>query len=209
MLLTYIIGCIALIAKPGPDLMCLAATAIAYGRRAAFPLMAGQIVGCWLWILLLAAGFAPFFVDCPKAMMAVQAVGVCYIGYLAFCAFKDAVAGFRNAEAGALTPAGARGLRLFGRGVAMAMSNPLTILFFLAFLPHFTREESSMSPSVQTLLLGTLFCLLIPFMDVPLILLAGYLRTRLFSSARALATLKLISALILVAVAAILFASLF
>jgi threonine/homoserine/homoserine lactone efflux protein len=206
MLITYILGSLALIAKPGPDLMCLIATAIADGKRSASALMAGQILGCWLWILLLAAGFAPLFAGSQAVMVSVQAVGVVYIGYLAVGAFREAVEGFRHARAETLRPMALRGWRIFGRGVAMAMSNPLTILFFLAFLPHFTRADSALPARAQTLMLGTVFCLLIPLFDVPLILAAGFLRDRFFSSPRAMASLKLVSAIILALVAIILLA---
>ena len=39
MLATYIIGCVALIIKPGPDLMCTLATAISDGKVRATTLM--------------------------------------------------------------------------------------------------------------------------------------------------------------------------
>lgn len=42
---TYIIGCLALIIKPGPDLMCTIATALSEGRARAFTLMFGLIAG--------------------------------------------------------------------------------------------------------------------------------------------------------------------
>ena len=54
MITTYVIGCIALIIKPGPDLMCTLATAISDGKARASTLMAGLVLGCWLWIWLLA-----------------------------------------------------------------------------------------------------------------------------------------------------------
>ena len=41
----------------------------------------------------------------------------------------------------------------------MSMSNPLTILFFLAFLPNFTRDDATLAPAVQTFLLGTVLML--------------------------------------------------
>ena len=204
MLTTYIIGCIALIIKPGPDLMCTLATALAEGRMRAAILMSGLVLGCWLWILLLAAGVASFFTSHPAVMTAIQAMGVAYIAYLALGAFREALAGFREKGAGALRPATASGWRLVGRGVLMSMSNPLTILFFLAFLPNFTTKDAAFPPAVQVLLLGTLFCALVPFIYFPVILAADYLRTRLLGSAMFSACLKLVSALMLAAVAAVL-----
>lgn len=209
MLSTYIIGCVALIIKPGPDLMCTLATAMADGKTRAFTLMAGLVLGCWLWIWLLAAGVASFFTSHPAVMTAIQIVGIAYIGYLAFGSFREAINGFRHRAENALCPAAAKGWRLVGRGVLMAMSNPLTILFFLAFLPNFTRQESTFSPAVQVLLLGTLFCALVPFIYFPVILAADFFRARIAGSAKAAASLKLVSALMLAAVALILSLPLF
>ena len=204
MLTTYIIGCVALIIKPGPDLMCTLATAISDGKVRASTLMAGLILGCWFWVLLLSAGVASFFTDHPAVMTAIQLIGISYIAYLALGSFREAWAGFRQRSANTLNPAKASGWRLVGRGVLMSMSNPLTILFFLAFLPNFTQKGTALSPAVQVLLLGTLFCALVPFIYVPIILAADFFRARLIGSAKATASLKLVSALMLASVAAIL-----
>jgi threonine/homoserine/homoserine lactone efflux protein len=204
MLTTYIIGCLALIIKPGPDLMCTLATALSCGKVRAATLMAGLILGCWLWVLLLTAGVASIFIKYPSVMTAIQIVGIVYIGYLAFGAFKDAWTDFRRGNDGALNPASAKGWRLVVRGILMSMSNPLTILFFLAFLPNFTAGEAESSPAMQTFLLGTLFCALVPFIYMPIIFAADALRVRLLGSARAAACLKLTSALMLTAVVVIL-----
>ncbi|MBE6383520.1 MAG: LysE family translocator [Lentisphaerae bacterium] len=204
MLVTYIIGSLALIIKPGPDLTCVIATALADGKARATTLMAGLILGCWLWILILAAGVATVFTHHPAVMLSIQAVGTVYIAYLAFGAFREAWASFKSTESGLVGGATARGWRLVGRGILMSMSNPLTILFFLAFLPNFTHEGASLPPSVQTLLLGTLFCALVPIVYLPFIFACDYFRTRLLGSPKATACLKLVSAIMLAAVVMIL-----
>ena len=204
MLVTYIIGSLALIIKPGPDLTCVIATALADGKARATTLMAGLILGCWLWILILAAGVATVFTHHPAVMLSIQTVGTVYIAYLAFGAFREAWASFKSTETGLAGGATARGWRLVGRGILMSMSNPLTILFFLAFLPNFTHEGASLPPSVQTLLLGTLFCALVPIVYLPFIFACDYFRTRLLGSPKATACLKLVSAIMLAAVVMIL-----
>ena len=204
MLTTYIIGSLALIVKPGPDLTCTLATALSDGKARATTLMFGLVTGCWIWILLLTAGVASFFTAHPTTMTAIQIAGAAYIAYLAYGAFADAIRSFRAASPDALRPATARGVRLFLRGIAMSMSNPLTILFFLAFLPSFTTSSSSFSPAVQTFLLGTLFCALVPFVYLPMILAADFFRARLVGSVKATACLKLTSATMLAAVVAVL-----
>ena len=200
----YIIGCLALIIKPGPDLMCTLATALSEGRARAATLMAGLVLGCWLWILLLAAGVASFFTAHPAVMTTIQVVGVAFISYLAWGALKDAWRTWKGRAADALASAKGSGWRLVGRGVAMSMSNPLTILFFLAFLPNFVTEDSPFSPAVETLLLGTVFCLLVPWIYLPIILAADALRSKLVGSTRFAVGLKLVSGLMLVAVVAML-----
>ena len=204
MLVTYIIGSLALIIKPGPDLTCTIATALADGKARATTLMIGLILGCWLWILVLAAGIATFFTHHPAVMLSIQIAGTAYIAYLALGAFKEAWASFKSTESGLTGGATARGWRLVGRGILMSMSNPLTILFFLAFLPNFTHEGASIPPSIQTLLLGTLFCALVPFIYLPFIFAADFFRTRLLGSPKATACLKLVSAMMLTAVVMIL-----
>ena len=78
------------------------------------------------------------------------------------------------------------------------------ILFFLAFLPSFTTSSSSLSPAVQTLLFGTLFCALVPFVYLPAIVAADFFRARLVGSVKATACLKLTSAVMLAAVVVLL-----
>ena len=207
MLVTYIIGSLALIVKPGPDLTCTIATALADGKARATTLMIGLILGCWLWILILAAGVATVFTHHPAVMITIQILGTAYIAYLAVGAFREAWASFKSTEGGLTGGATAQGWRLVGRGILMSMSNPLTILFFLAFLPNFTHEGASLPPSVQTLLLGTLFCALVPFVYLPLIFAADFFRTRLLGSSKATAGLKLVSAILLASVVVILAAS--
>lgn len=204
MLTTYIIGSLALIVKPGPDLMCTIATALSEGKARAATLMAGLVLGCWLWIVLLAVGVAAFFASHGFVLTVVQAVGVAYIAYLAVCSFKDAWQTFRSDAAGAFCGAEGSGWRLVWRGVMMSMSNPLTILFFLAFLPGFTHVDAALSPTVQTLLLGLLFCALVPFVYFPIIMAADFFRARLIGSKKSLACLKLVSALLLSAVSVVL-----
>lgn len=200
MLTLYIVASLALIVKPGPDMICMLATALSHGKARAATLMAGLVLGCWIWILLLTAGVASFFADHPAVMTAVQCAGVVYIGTLAVGAFREARADIRRGDAGTPDPAAARGWRLVRRGVFMSMSNPLTVLFFLAFLPDFAKGASSLPLALKTFLLGTLFCALVPLVYLPVIFAADALRTRLLGSPRASAGLKFVSAAMLSAV---------
>lgn len=203
-LLIYLVGCVGLIIKPGPDLLCTVSTALSHGRARAVCLMGGLVLGCWLWIVLLSLGVAAFLQTHAGVLSVIRYGGMAYIGFLAVTSLAEAVRGFRTTEASAFVGPRERGLRLVGRGVLMAMSNPLTIMFFLAFLPHFATPDARLSPSVQVLLLGTLFCALVPIVYFPIICAADAFKSRLERSPRLAPAIKLVSGLLLVAVVALL-----
>lgn len=203
-LLIYLVGCVGLIIKPGPDLLCTVSTALSHGRARAVCLMGGLVLGCWLWIVLLSLGVAAFLQTHAVVLSAIRYGGMAYIGFLAFTSLAEAVRGFRAAEACVFVGPRERGLRLVGRGILMAMGNPLTIMFFLAFLPHFATPDARLSPSVQVLLLGTLFCMLVPVVYFPIICAADAFKSRLERSPRFAPAVKLVSGLLLVAVVVLL-----
>ncbi len=116
----------------------------------------------------------------------------------------DAAACGRDAEcARPPEPPAARGgaRSLWLRGVAMSMSNPLTIMFFLSFLPEFVKADAGVSPAVQTFVLGSLFCALAPAILVPEVLAAGWLGEYFARDPRRMPRLKIFSGSILLAVA--------
>lgn len=207
MLITYIIGSLGLIIKPGPDLLCTLATALTHGRRRAICLMTGLITGCWFWIVLLALGAAAFLKTHALVMSVIRYGGMAYIAYLAYGCYAEAWKGFNAPKGLPLSSPVERGLRLFVRGIVMAMSNPLTIMFFLAFLPHFTAENSALAPSVQIFLLGTLFCLLVPFVYIPIICGASAFKKALERYPKFAPAIKLFSGLLLTLVVILLGAS--
>lgn len=203
-LVVYLVGCVGLIIKPGPDLLCTISTALSHGRARAVCLMGGLVLGCWLWIALLALGVAAFLQAHAAVMSVIRYGGMAYIGVLALGSLAEAVRGFRVPAACAFSGPRARGLRLVGRGVLMAMGNPLTIMFFLAFLPHFATPDARFPPSVQILLLGMLFCALVPVIYFPIICAAAALKSRLERSPRVAPAIKLVSGLLLVTVVVLL-----
>lgn len=199
-IITYIIGSLGLIIKPGPDLLCTISTALSHGRRRALCLMLGLILGCWTWIILLSLGVAAFLKTHAIVMMIIRYGGMAYIGYLAYGSLVEAYHGFKHHEGFELSSPNEKGWRLLLRGILMAMGNPLTIMFFLAFLPHFTTPGSRLPPSLQIFLLGTLFCSLVPFISVPIIFTAGAFKNALEKKPRFAPSVKLFSGLLLVLV---------
>lgn len=84
------------------------------------------------------------------------------------------------------------------------MSNPLTIMFFLAFLPAFVKEGAALCPAAQIAVLGAIFCALVPVFYSPMILAAGWVGEKFAANPKAKPRLKMVSAGVLVLVALVL-----
>jgi threonine/homoserine/homoserine lactone efflux protein len=79
--------------------------------------------------------------------------------------------------------------------------NPKTALFFLAFLPQFVHPERG-AVAVQTLLLGTVFCLIAWVSDSSYALVVGTLAERMRRSTAVARTRRWVSGTVMVALGA-------
>ena len=91
--------------------------------------------------------------------------------------------------------------QVFLRGIFMAMANPLTVFFFLSFLPRFVSRGGGTSAAAQTLFLGAVFCALVPLFDVPAVFAAGWLHAKAEGNSRLGPAVKIASGAILLAIA--------
>lgn len=99
---------------PGPNNLMLAASGLQVGFRRSLPMMAGFQVGLLLLILGVAAGLGRAFVRYPALQVALKAIGVAYLLYLAQQLWRsEAVSGRADAP-----PMG------FLRGAAFQFINP-------------------------------------------------------------------------------------
>jgi len=135
---------------PGPDNIFVLLHAAMHGRRAGFHVVLGLCCGLLVHTAAVAVGLAALFAASKPAFTALQALGAAYLCYLAWRVLRA-----RPQPIAGTTPA-ARPRAMFLRGIAMNLSNPKVIIFFLAFLPQFTRPERG-HLAVQTIELGALF----------------------------------------------------
>lgn len=208
MLTLYILSTFALIIKPGPDIMCTIATALSDGRVAAARFMCGLMAGSWIWFCLLAAGVAPFFSSHPRIVFTIQLAGVFYMAYLAFLSFRECFAG----KSGAIdvkridnvdNAVKSRSSYII-RGIAMSMSNPLLILFLMAFLPSFIGETDHVA--FKTLFLGAIFIIVIPCVHIPAILASEWIKKHFETAGRGGRRIKFVSGIVLLLAALLVFA---
>lgn len=119
---------------PGPDNTFVLMQSVAAGRRAGLLVVAGLCVGLCVHTAAVALGLAAVFAASESAFIVLKVVGAAYLAYLAWQAFRAPARDFDDDGA---SPA--RGSSLFVRGIAMNLTNPKVLLFFLAFLPQFVQ----------------------------------------------------------------------
>jgi threonine/homoserine/homoserine lactone efflux protein len=154
---------------PGPDLLFVAGSSVAHGRRAGVMAALGVGAGCVLHTALAAVGVAALLAASPAAFRALQWTGAAYLVWM----------GLRMLLArGAAAPAAAARVapgRVFWQGAATNALNPKVAMFFLAFLPQFI-DPTAPQRMLGFIVLGTLFNLGGTAVNIGVALLAGSLR---------------------------------
>lgn len=137
---------------PGPDNLFVLMQSASRGRRAGLWVVLGLCAGLVVHTTAVAVGLAAVFAASAQAFNALKIAGCVYLAWLAWQAFTAPVSD--DAPADPAPDPSARVMVL--RGLAMNLSNPKVVVFFLAFLPQFV--EPAAGPVVlQLAWLGLLF----------------------------------------------------
>ena len=127
----------AAVASPGPAILALIARVLARGRQGIGGFVAGCALGDLIWLTLAVAGLAVLAQTMQGVFLAIKYAGVAYLLYLAYklwtapthTTLGDGAPG----EAPRLKADGAGAM--FLAGLSLTLSNPKTMVFFLAVLP--------------------------------------------------------------------------
>ena len=138
---------------PGPDNIFVLLQSASHGRRAGLWVVLGLCAGLVVHTTAIALGLAAVFAASETAFTVLKFVGSSYLAYLAWQAFRAPVSAGHDAPVAALRPR-----QLILRGMAMNLSNPKVVFFFLAFLPQFVNPARG-AVAWQLAQLGTLFIL--------------------------------------------------
>jgi threonine/homoserine/homoserine lactone efflux protein len=183
---------------PGPDNAYIAAVALAHGARAGLVSAVGMSLGMVVHVCAVTLGLAVLLQSSTWALTAIQVVGAGYLGWLAFSTLREA----RHGGHGELARPDRHVLR---RAVLTNLTNPKVILFFVAFLPQFTRDGHG-PVAVQLLCLGLVFLLVGLVCDSAIGLSVGRLGSVLKSGSRAATALTTVAGLTFATLAALLVA---
>lgn len=174
----FIAASTALAFAPGPDNIFVLAQSISMGRTAGFIITLGLCTGLMVHTAVVALGIAAIFQTSVLAFNVLKYIGAAYLLYLAWKAFTARGSGIRPDGEPRLSRAS-----LYRRGIVMNVTNPKVSLFFLAFLPQFTRPSNG-SITVQLVALGFVFILVTLAVFGIISLLAGAIGQRLARSGR-------------------------
>lgn len=159
---------VVLLVTPGPAVLYITARSMSQGLRAGLVSVLAIETGNLLQALAAALGLAALLASSATAFSAVKLLGAAYLVFLGVRKLTS-----RTGGAAARGEAPVRRLRsVYLDGVVVAVLNPKTALFFLAFLPQFVHPAAGHVPA-QILLLGVIFVALAMVSDSAYALLAG------------------------------------
>lgn len=126
-------------ASPGPAVVALVARTLSRGRKGSGAFILGLAAGDMVWLAGAALGLAALAAALGSFFVLVRLAGAAYLLVMAYRLWttKPAAASAMDSTEGhrAAAPQERSTLGLFGAGLALTLSNPKTMAFYLALLP--------------------------------------------------------------------------
>ena len=123
----------ASVATPGPDVMAVVGRSLGGGSRASVGLIAGIAAGKLLLLSLALCGLAAAAAALGPLFVAVKFIGAAYLVWLGIKLWRRPIAGLEEPSGTVFTRVSLR--REIGIGLAMAIGNPVAVMFSVAVLP--------------------------------------------------------------------------
>jgi threonine/homoserine/homoserine lactone efflux protein len=151
--IAFLVASILFIQVPGPSLLFMLGRALTVSLRDALISVVGNGLGLVTQVMLVALGLGAVVATSATAYTVLKVVGAGYVIYLGIQAIRHR----GDARRALLTgdPEPERRGRALATGFVVGVTNPKTIVFFVAFLPQFTSDSAAAGP--QLALLGLVF----------------------------------------------------
>ena len=151
-LLAFSLVALIIIVIPGPSVLFSVGRALAWGKRAAIISVVGNAVGVGIQIIAVALGLGALVLALPPVFLAMKVVGATIVLFLGIQAIIHRNDHLRKVALG--SPPKKR--RLFVESIGVGITNPKTIVFFVATLPAFVSVSQG-NVLAQMLILGAVF----------------------------------------------------
>jgi threonine/homoserine/homoserine lactone efflux protein len=169
---TFVIAAALLIALPGPSVLFVIGRTLALGRRAGLLSVVGNASGMLVQTTLVALGVGAIVAQSIVVLTVIKFAGAAYLVFLGIQAIRHRREVSAPVEAGA-PPRST--WRLLGEGFVVGVTNPKSIIFFVAILPQFVDPKAAAIP-LQLAELGLTFVVLALLMDSIWVFTAGVAR---------------------------------
>ncbi|WP_435588845.1 LysE family translocator [Micromonospora chalcea] len=184
MTIAFLLTALVVAVTPGTGVMHTLATAVTAGRRAGLAAAAGATLSLVPHVIAAVTGLAALLRAGTPAFRVVTWLGVAYLLWMAWSAWRDRGAFTVDADRPP-RPASA----VFRDGVLLNLLNPKVTVFFVAFLPQFVPPGTPAAP-VRMLACGLVFMLVTLLVFAGYAVLAGALRRRVLARPRLTALLR-------------------
>lgn len=163
----FVVASLTLLLTPGPAVMYVVTRSVDQGRKAGLISVLGIQTGTFVHVVGAALGISALLLSSALVFDLVKYLGAAYLIYLGVRKLMTPV---KREEIVVTQEKNLRATYL--QGVVVAILNPKTALFFLAFLPQFV-DASQGQTTLQTLILGMTFLLMALVTDGTYALLSG------------------------------------
>lgn len=130
-IIVFAIALLVAAVSPGPGIAAIVARVLGRGPNGAVAFTAGMTVGDVIWLSFAIVGLAALANSFYGVFVAIKWAGIAYLMYLAYRLWTAPVA-TGDVE---LVGRPEHPVKLFLAGLALTLSNPKTMMFYLALLP--------------------------------------------------------------------------
>lgn len=199
----FVVASTLLILLPGPSVLFVIGRSLALGRRGGLLSVAGNELGSVPLIAAVALGVGALVAESVLVFNVVKVVGAAYLAYLGVQAIRRRRL---DPDVGVVATVPASSWAPLRQGFVVGVTNPKTIVFFVAVLPQFVDVDAGHVPA-QMMALGLTFVLIALICDGAWALLAGTAREWFASSPRRLRVMRSSGGAMMVALSGVLLMS--
>lgn len=168
----FSVAALALILLPGPSVLFVIGRSLSLGRKGGVLSVVGNALGMLPAITAVSLGVGAIVAESVVVFTVIKFVGAAYLIYLGVQAIRHRHGHTKPADTVSTRPSV---LRLLREGFFVGVSNPKTIVFFVAILPQFVSYRTGAIP-LQMATLGLIFFAMALVVDSMWALSAGTAR---------------------------------
>lgn len=152
----FAVAAAVLVAIPGPSVLFVIGRSLVHGRRGGVLSVLGNELGALVLAVVVALGLGSVVAESLALFTAVRLLGAAYLVHLGLLAVRHRKQALQLEDAG--TAARRSSATLLREGFVVGVTNPKTIVFFIAVLPQFV-DFSAGAVGPQMVVLGFVFTL--------------------------------------------------